>query len=411
MALPKLLLSTALALAAASFVGAGCNKTETDPGPKAKDCADQGGVLVDVDGTEVCEAKCDASKCFEGNTCVGNRCKLVCTKHSDCFSQLEGDEINQGCVAVTEDSATGLNDGASIHVCDAVLSHPLVGLPCPLGHECDTQPTACPDGTPCDYGGCDPAHCKPLVCRTDGLNDAEAYCTTVDCATEADCAPGYYCGVIRAGEIVPGATCTTAKGDDDFQVPCDQIEATNASIGGTLKEGPVSLVRNACIKREPCAPCASSVDCSLRADMQCVQVGSTFHCAETCLIDADCADDFACAGAAAPQVGFCVPRVGTCVPPATNNFCYPCLNDLDCGPAGPGNTQACADLALGQRGCFDASFSTSCTVDSQCPLSPSGRNGECLDEAEGVAPTDSVYHTCYVPFISQQFQCWPLTEP
>jgi hypothetical protein len=59
--------------------------------------------------------------------------------------------------------------------------------------------------------------------------------------------------------------------------------------------------------------------------------------------------------------------------------------------------------------CFDFSFPDECTVDGDCPEAPSGRNGECLDEAEGLAPADDVYQHCYFPFFttSSSFQCWP----
>jgi hypothetical protein len=59
----------------------------------------------------------------------------------------------------------------------------------------------------------------------------------------------------------------------------------------------------------------------------------------------------------------------------------------------------------GERGCFDESFPTACTVDTDCPLSPGNRHGRCLNENDGVSPGDAVYHKCYLPFKIDGFTC------
>jgi hypothetical protein len=70
-----------------------------------KTCEEQGGVVV----SGRCEAKCDPSKCLMGdgwsNTCVGNRCELICTSDADC---IQG---KQQCTPVVAD------DKSMISVC------------------------------------------------------------------------------------------------------------------------------------------------------------------------------------------------------------------------------------------------------------------------------------------------------
>ena len=106
------------------------------------------------------------------------------------------------------------------------------------------------------------------------------------------------------------------------------------------------------------------------------------------------------------DAGFCVPRQGSCQPPATDNFCWSCLDDLDCGDAS--SSMGCVTTTGSQKACLDLSFSTSCSDDSDCPVSPSDRAGECLDAAEGLAPGDDLYQKCYWPFwpADSSFQCW-----
>jgi hypothetical protein len=90
-----------------------------------------------------------------------------------------------------------------------------------------------------------------------------------------------------------------------------------------------------------------------------------------------------------------------------DKFCYHCTKDSDCG--GPETTMACLEVSSGgEYGCYDLSFSTPCTVDTDCPMSPSGAHGECLDEAEGVDPGSNAYQKCYVPFNDAEgrFSCW-----
>jgi hypothetical protein len=360
-----------------------------------------GGVLVNG----VCEGRCDPASCLENNVCVQNRCVLKCTSHDECYAPARGQDRLQECssqktdtVPADGDPNKGLGEGKAEYVCTDSDKAPNDGLLCPFGTECDGS-FACPDGTPCESGKgsdghCTADECKPMFCVTNGEADAEAYCTTVDCKADTDCGPGMYCGVRR----LPQQICGTMKGDE---MPCVD-PGTFSANGATYQEGPQGLIRNVCLKREPCAPCTGPTDCSLSPDLACVNINGYQACAKTCAADSDCNDDFTCVG------GYCIPRTGQCKPPATGNFCYNCLNDLDCGPPGPDNTVSCLDASAGQRACFDLSFPDTCTVDADCPAGPSGKHGECLDEGEGLTSSDGAYHRCYLPYFPapNKFQCW-----
>ena len=181
----------------------------------------EGGVIIHGQ----CEGKCTPDKCLPGNTCVGNACVLKCAVHNDCIAG------SQSCLPAQEDDTK-----ADITVCTANGLGP-VGFPCPLNTECSTQ-TACPDGKSCDYtqcGGeacvrndvacgtdpdcrigacpdktacvvpaCPAAECLPLTCKTNGVGDALAYCTKLDCADDTQCPGGYYCGITRDPHTICG---------------------------------------------------------------------------------------------------------------------------------------------------------------------------------------------------------------
>src|SRR5262249_55131232 len=130
----------------------------------------------------------------------------------------------------------------------------------------------------------------------------------------------------------------------------------------------------------------------------CTMVGSEKVCTRGCLSNKDCDPDYEC------TTGQCVPRFGACV--GSGNFCEPCRNDEDCG--GKGTTKACVSLSGDQNECFDESLPDTCTTSADCPKSPGGKNGYCLDENLGVSSTDALYHHCYVPFnlSSYKTSCW-----
>ncbi|NUP11830.1 MAG: hypothetical protein HOW73_37760 [Polyangiaceae bacterium] len=358
----------------------------------------EGGVIVDG----VCEGKCTPDKCVESNVCVGNRCMLQCSSHNDCYAPYRGGPELQVCAPVQTDSATGLNDGDTVLVCTASDKVQELLTPCPSGSECDdataTDDWTCPDGTPCTEGAgsdhCSAAECRPLVCVVAGEGDSDRYCSTFDCTSDADCGPGMFCTV----ESLDTKICGTDKGTAE---PCLD-RADFKKDGATFQEGPTALMRNVCKKREPCASCEEAVDCSIDIELGCVELATGSACLRVCTGDADdlCRNDEAC------ENGFCVPRSGTCTPPATDNFCHSCTNDLQCGDAS--STVACIATSGGQRACFDTSFPDVCETDEDCPASPSGKRGACLDEAEGFAPGSDLYHKCYFPFSQTlgDFDCW-----
>ena len=111
----------------------GCPRLAVSPsvGCDGKTCEEGGGVVVDG----VCEGKCDPTKCLADNTCVGNRCVLLCTSQQDCVT-------GQECATTKSDA------NQDVTVCVYTQKAENIGLPCPVGNECDPF-SACPDGSPC----------------------------------------------------------------------------------------------------------------------------------------------------------------------------------------------------------------------------------------------------------------------
>jgi hypothetical protein len=248
--------------------------------------------------------------------------------------------------------------------------------------------TACPFGTECPESA--PA------CISQGVGDATAYCSIHDCGADADCPTGFYCGITRD----PHGVCNSnpPKGDNN-QCGMTSEPCIDPAIDPTsIFEGSLCLLRRTCLYRDPCAPCASDIDCSGKPAQKCVSIGGELRCARECGGDGDCLDDETCSG------GTCAPRFGACE--GTGLFCEPCDDDEDCGTAG--TSMACAELSGGQRACFDFAFPDTCTTDNDCPMAPSGKRGECLDAGEGLGPGDPLYHRCYLPFdaADNNFGCW-----
>src|SRR5690349_2416265 len=121
------------ALLAAGLLGLGC-----DGGPGGYDpCV--GGVIIDG----VCEGKCIPDRCKDQNTCVGNRCMLVCASHDACYH-----DGSQSCAPAVEDDT-----GSAILVCQPADKPAGMGASCVAGTECATW-LRCPDG-----GGCKADQC------------------------------------------------------------------------------------------------------------------------------------------------------------------------------------------------------------------------------------------------------------
>lgn len=369
-----------LLVGAPAFLMAACGGEESDAsGSTTTGGGDPclGGVLVDG----VCTAKCDPAKCLENNTCVANTCELTCDSHRDCFG-----DGSQDCAPAIEDDTN-----AAITTCQFNGKGAGVGLACPFGPECADPGVwnayACPDGTKCDPAApnCASGACQALTCTGQGEGDADAYCTSVDCTADSDCPGGFYCELVRV--------CDPA----DPREPCLDPSAFADNGAGTLP-GPAGGVRNMCIKRAVCAPCETDLDCSQVDGQICADQGGTKVCAARCAKESDCAPGYGCDAAA----GACLHKFGSCA--GTGKFCEPCQNDLDCGPADGSVYCFAADNGAG---CFDASFPDTCTTDADCPLSPSGKHGTCLDSTY-VDPSSSVYQHCYVPIDDNTYKtgCW-----
>ncbi|RLB60984.1 MAG: hypothetical protein DRI90_12430 [Deltaproteobacteria bacterium] len=306
----------------------------------------------------------------------------------------------------------------------------------------------------CTVTDCETNECTPFKCLGGaGDGDATAYCTHHDCTEDAHCPGGYYCGVATDPRDVCGATCSGGSCSDNPQKNCGEdadCQTGNTSFcgetfepcldpsqfnvdGAQFFEGSACLLRNSCIKKEECAPCETNVDCRLGAAHTCVAWGTATVCARFCAAAADCTNDMDClyygktcqaspaidclTPADCPKPGdqcldrsICLPKSGDCrAANATGSkFCHHCVDATDCGAADPTTVWDCVEISYGEHACFDRSFPDSCTVDSDCPQSPSGTHGECLDEGDGVTSSNSVYHRCYFPRddFKEQYTCW-----
>lgn len=219
---------------------------------------------------------CDPSQCAPKNECIDDgketKCRLVCAAHADC-------PFNYVCQA-----------GAAKPFCVKTLDIPKKegqwGTPCqPAGGEANP---ACDAET-------------AFGCYASAPSDATAYCTRFDCATDADCAGGYWCATVNAS---PNAT------------------ATKRTLGET---------RTVCLKRAYCSPCTADFDCPLVDGKQsrCIEdnTGVKF-CANVCATNSNCALDASCSVVAEDGTKLCLPRAGTCK--GDGSMCSPCRSDADC---------------------------------------------------------------------------------
>jgi hypothetical protein len=409
-----------------------------------------------------CMLKCDSHlDCFDTQDCTLDTEDDTMTSVLVCEAHAQATGFGWGCPFGNEcDTALACPDGTK---CDQCAGNPAA---CVLDTTaCAGDPNCkkgkCPDQSACVVPTCAPTECKPLTCLTKGEGDADAYCSMLHCESDTECPGGYYCGIARDPHLI----CGTMKGDNAF---CG--ETTEACIdpmtftqgGATFEEGPSCLLRKQCMKRGQCNTCANDLDCSQVVDQRCVTIGPDARCSRNCSIIPRCpngdeCDPMACNGNLAactldtvacagdpdctigkcpdqspcvkcsdniceprdcdpdyfcvanptpndPMNGSCVPRFGACI--GTGQYCEPCLSDKDCG--GATSTVSCVEGSGGQRACFDRSFSVSCTTDADCPISPSGKHGECFDAAEGYDSTHPLYHKCYLPYqaMENKYGCW-----
>jgi hypothetical protein len=407
-------LALGLALGAPALLPAGCSDGDSTEASASGGSGDEcvGGRIVDGQ----CVASCESEKCLAENVCVDNACLLTCDSHVDC--NVDG---TQNCAPGTRSDLDASDPAAAVQVCQSNGKASGFGLKCPFGAECadpavynayacpdgsDCDPSqcggqpgacvdgACPDGSACVVATCPENECKAMKCLTAGEADAEAYCSSLDCSADTDCPGGYYCAAAAAAEKICGEDPPKGPGAGEDCVD----RSAFATDGATYQEGPIGTLRNVCKKRGPCAPCETDLDCSLGEGLKCATLAMGGKaCGAICGQDKDCERNYECDDAQ----GVCVPRFGACK--GTGKFCEPCENDLDCGDGS--GTVYCADLSGNERGCFDSAFPDTCSTDSDCPTSPSGTHGTCLNQDWGVPPGDQLYERCYLP-IGDFTTCW-----
>lgn len=371
------LCALALSCEKSEVAGGDGGNSNTGSGGAAANC--EGGVVIDG----ACVAKCDASKCLEKNVCVENACKLTCDSHADCANGP-----GTQCTPAKDDG------GANVNVCLPTAHSPSVGMKCPEGDECEGK-FACPDGSACDpekgEGTCAKEACRALYCTGAGQGDTDAYCTYWDCTAEAPCPGGYECQRVRDFHKL----CDKDKTSWAKELPC-VAEADYQKDGATYIEGPLTLLRNTCLKREQCGACETDLDCSYSPGEACIDIGGEMRCSRACKRDADCELDYACD----EGKGRCLPKAGTCV--GEGNYCEPCLDDMDCG-GDISSFKGCRVETPGGKFCFDFSYPDQCTTSADCPQAPSGKYGECLSSKYG-----SLAGRCGPPYreSSYTFTCW-----
>lgn len=452
-------------LGVAAMVAPGCTTTE-----QGDQCV--GGVL-DGDGDCVakCDVSlCAADNVCVGNACrLQCDSHTDCFAQTQACAARESDDgetvfvcVETGQQPVVDGSGFafgGWGQGCQLNVVDQCTA-----TACPNGLPCDPaacggnpaacvlDEAACGENTNCNIGKCDgtgtrcvvttcPAEqCTKFQCLTDGEGDPDAYCTHYDCTSDDHCAAGYECGLTRdprplcdqpsAGNIGGTPFCGATGGET-----C--VASTDLTANGAaLSVGELCLQRGTCLKRTKGSPCTSHMDCSLvlGGAHLCAPTpsGDESVCGSICLDDSSCTPDEQClptgqstcartpaipctAGTDCPREGdTCEPR-SVCMPRSgswqAGGFCNKCRNDVDCADDDPNSRMACGLATDGQAACLDQSFPHECPngTDAECPPSPSGARGECLDENEQVTPASSVYRHCYYPFSDAVggFTCWP----
>lgn len=284
-----------------------------------------GAVVLGAPGCSSNEEKkgCDSSKCAAGNKCLPlngeTKCRKTCASNSDPATSCP-------------DGYTCVAHADSESFCEQNANWPVAAK--------GQWGTSClPSGGLENNPACQAA--EGFYCFGTGPNDGEAYCTRYDCATDRDCAPGYFCGAVN---VAPN------------------VKTSKRTFGETV---------NVCQRRAYCAPCQADFDCPSVAGspQRCVPdddgVGfCTAECdqARACQVDAKCVD---------PGIGakVCYPRAGRCK--GNGELCSPCRSDADC-PEGA---------------CVTGGYTNekSCTVKSPSPCALDQNNGKACPAPIGPA--------------------------
>ncbi len=274
---------------------------------------------------------CDDSKCSANNKCIddgahGTACRLVCDSQTAC-------PFNFHCTtAKTTKLAFCVADTNKF----AKLDKGQWGAHCNSSGGLDSNPDCASD--------------QNFWCYGQTPTDAAAYCTQYQCATDKDCAGGFWCATINDAPDVRNSARTFGA----------------------------DKVTTVCKKREYCATCVADVDCPSVAGVKSHCVASTGDgvslCTTECANDGNCNPDATCTDGAGTTV--CMPRAGTCKGDGT--LCAPCRSDVDC-PKG----YCIYDAYSHERYCSVAS-KTPCSVSSSmkliadCPsLPPNGPGISC----------------------------------
>ncbi len=253
------------------------------PGPDAEAPGpDAAQVGPDASRPDTGPKPCDPSKCAEGNICVENRCRLPCTRHTEC------------------------PDGWDCRAREGKLVCVENGLPFGDGQF----------GAGCGTGTC----AEGFLC-VGVKNDPTSYCSRSPCKDDSECPGSYYCS--RADVTVPDAGtvntslcrkrsyCAPAAGPVDcHDVDAVYIKDTKAPDGGVpgwCLKGCSGLDPNACgagngcfnklcwprsnscnPTRVFCSRCVSSADCPPGG--VCYQEGFSKerYCTAPCRANSDC---------------------------------------------------------------------------------------------------------------------------
>lgn len=285
-----------------------------------------------------CETSDDCDR-EHGFSCVEGECNFACRSHADCVEVGHCD--------------SRVVDGERRNLCVRDAEPPQPG----------GLHTACPNGDECD---------DARLCLGAGAGDLDAYCS-VDCADDADCAAGYYCGAITR-QPCADACDLNGRPEDPRCIPPELIGDDQPYRCSRL-----GVVRSVCRQREFCSSCESDADCLAKPNQVCARDESGQKiCTRLC----DTGTGSCPWGNAARCAVFdeelgrptCSHRFGSCQ--GTGKPCEPCTQDADCP-----NGVCAASQFTGERWCIDLSVTCECPsgggrtgtcTNGGCPESPSG---------------------------------------
>jgi hypothetical protein len=385
-----------------------------DPDKKTcvKPCATHG--ECDVDRGEYCSGgeclvggdkkyeTCQmTSECAQGAgfACVDGECRLVgCRSHKDCavIGHCQPGELDLGatvlaCVKTSPKPGqsnascplatpvTSCKDDGDCSAANQICAKDAEGLgrcaqtctpedtsACAASESCIPAADARTVCTECDFGA-------GFTCLSAGPGDIEGYCTKSSCLADGDCGVGQHCAAVRTSR----PPCQDACGFTGQPSAANCVQPGAIGAGKEYACGPLTLLRNICLKRDFCNECETDTDCLGLPDQICSKdSGGRKICTEIC----DSATN-SCPWGNAAQCGdwdgdgvfTCSHRYPTgCV--GEGKSCHPCIDDLDC----PGGLCLQSDFTL-ERYCVDLAPECTChpcSTDTDCP------NGQCEGRCE-----------------------------